>query len=138
MKDITCFVCCQLVIWHFAARVLFFFCLIPFLFLEVQVTGVKNSRHKSDSVHKFPVYKPTKKCLWLCMSHGLIFGVLRYLFFKKNQLQHTTHQDNYFKFTFFCEINQPLSIFIGKSTKFEFCDMNLTTLKVEPRSNDET
>ena len=59
-------------------------------------------------------------------------------FLKKNQLQHTTHLDNYFKLTFFCEINQPLSIFIGKSTKFEFCDMNLTTLKVEPRSNDET
>ena len=30
-----------------------FFGLIPFLFLKIQITGVKNSRHKSD-----PVYNP--------------------------------------------------------------------------------
>ena len=36
------------------------FCLISFLFLEIQITGVKNSRHNSGSVYKSPVYKTTK------------------------------------------------------------------------------
>ena len=60
------------------------FCLIPFLFLEMQVTGVKNSRYKSGSVYNPPplhpssLYKPTRKCLWLSISLGFIFGVLRY------------------------------------------------------------
>ena len=83
MKDITCFVCCQVVKWHFAARALFC-CLIKFLFLEIQMKGVKNSRHKSGTVYKPPeykpsAYKPTKKCLWIRISLGLIFGVLQYV-----------------------------------------------------------
>ena len=57
-----------------------FFFLIPFLFLEMQITGVKISRHKSGSVYKFlPVYKPTKNCLGLCISRGLEIGFLQYL-----------------------------------------------------------
>ena len=53
------FVCCQLVKCYFAARALFF-CFIPFLFLEIQITGVKNSRLKNGSVYKPLGYKPTK------------------------------------------------------------------------------
>ena len=41
-------------------------------------------------------------------------------FLKKNQLQHTTHQDNYFKLTFFCEINQPLSILLVNQQNSNF------------------
>ena len=36
------------------------FCLIPFLFLEIQIIGVKNSRHKSGSVHKPPSLCPPR------------------------------------------------------------------------------
>lgn len=44
-----------------------------------------------------------------------------------------------FFFFFFCfEVTQPLWIIIGKSIKLECCEMKLTTIKVDPISNDET
>ena len=54
--------CSQAVTWHFAARALFFFCYIPFRFLEIQMTGVKNFTNKNVSVTSpLPLlYKPTK------------------------------------------------------------------------------
>ena len=39
-----CFVCCQVVKWHFAARV-FFYCFIPFLFFEI-VKGVESRYYR--------------------------------------------------------------------------------------------
>ena len=44
-----------------------------------------------------------------------------------------------FFFFFFCfEVTQRLWIIIGKSIKLECCGMKLTTIKVDPISNDET
>ena len=64
MKEIMCFVCSQVIKWHFAARALFF-CLIPFLFLEIQITGAKNFTNKNVSASS------PQKLLWLCISPGL-------------------------------------------------------------------
>ena len=77
-KEITCFVYCKVIKRHFAVRALF--SLIPFLFLEIQIRDVKSPRHKNGSIYIIPpVYKPTKKWLWLCIGPWLIFGVLRYV-----------------------------------------------------------
>ena len=85
MKDITCFVCCQVVKWHFAARALFFY-LIPVLFLETQITGVKNFRRKKVVLYirppKYkhpPVYNPSQKFLWIGIRSGLyseFYGII--------------------------------------------------------------
>ena len=55
-------------------------------FLEIPITGTKNSRHKSDSVCKTPMYKSTKICLWLfIISPGFFcLGIKNCKYGKKN------------------------------------------------------
>ena len=62
------------------------------LLLEIQITGVENSRHKSGFLYTLTVYKPNKKCLWVCISPRLTFGVLWYIVCLIYTLFNTCHQ----------------------------------------------
>ena len=80
MKDIT-FCLLSNNKMTFCRKSIAFFCLILFLFLEIQIWRVKNSRYKSGFVYIPLVYKPTKKWLRLYIGPGSFTVFMGFLIF---------------------------------------------------------